>query len=43
VRRFKYIEERLAEAGTTPAQSNLAEMDRLWNAAKTSAQERPAS
>jgi len=34
VRRFKYIEARLADAGSTPAESNLAEMDRLWNAAK---------
>ena len=32
--RFRYIEARLAEAGRTPAQSDLAEMDSFWNAAK---------
>ena len=31
VRRFAYIEKRLAETGSTPEQSNLAEMDALWN------------
>lgn len=30
-RRFRYIEERLAAAGKTPAQSTLDEMDALWN------------
>ena len=30
-RRFRYIETRLAERGKTPAQSDLAEMDALWN------------
>ena len=34
VRRFQFIEKRLAEAGKTPAQSDLAEMDGLWDAAK---------
>ncbi len=34
VRRFGAIEARLAEAGRTPAESDLAEMDRLWNEAK---------
>ncbi len=34
VRRFQYIEARLADAGKTPAQSDLAEMDGLWDAAK---------
>jgi MazG family protein len=34
VRRFTFIERRLAEAGATPAQSDLAEMDGLWNEAK---------
>ncbi len=34
VRRFQYIEKRLAEAGKTPDQSDLAEMDGLWDAAK---------
>jgi ATP diphosphatase len=33
-RRFEKIEAWLAEAGKTPAQSNLAEMDALWNRAK---------
>jgi MazG family protein len=34
MRRFRRIEERLAERGRTPAQSNLAEMDALWDEAK---------
>ncbi|MEL7107069.1 MAG: nucleoside triphosphate pyrophosphohydrolase [Pseudomonadota bacterium] len=33
-RRFGWIEDRLAEAGKTPADSDLAEMDALWDAAK---------
>lgn len=33
-RRFSYIEQRLAERGRTPADSNLEEMDELWNQAK---------
>jgi nucleoside triphosphate diphosphatase len=33
-RRFAFIERTLAAAGKTPAQSSLAEMDALWNAAK---------
>jgi MazG family protein len=33
-RRFRYIEARLAERGKTPDQSDLAEMDDLWNQAK---------
>ncbi|RUS60064.1 nucleoside triphosphate pyrophosphohydrolase [Pseudorhodobacter sp. E13] len=33
-RRFMRIEDLLAEAGKTPAQSDLAEMDALWNRAK---------
>jgi nucleoside triphosphate diphosphatase len=33
-RRFGAIEVKLAERGRTPAQSNLAEMDRLWDEAK---------
>lgn len=39
-RRFRHIEERLAERGKTPAASDLAEMDALWDEAK--AQERSA-
>ncbi len=33
-RRFRHIEDRLREAGRTPADSNLEEMDALWNEAK---------
>jgi len=33
-RRFRRIEEKLAELGRTPAQSSLEEMDRFWNEAK---------
>ncbi len=33
-RRFEVIEDRLAERGKTPEQSNLEEMDALWNDAK---------
>ena len=39
-RRFNHIEARLAEQGRTPDQSDLAEMDRLWDEAK--ARERSA-
>jgi len=34
--RFGYIEEKLAERGKTPRESDLAEMDALWNEAKLS-------
>ncbi len=34
IRRFRYIEERLGARGRGPAQSNLAEMDALWDEAK---------
>ncbi len=34
VRRFGFIEAELAKGGRTPEQSNLAEMDGLWDAAK---------
>jgi len=34
VRRFGFIEAELAKDGRTPEQSDLAEMDGLWNAAK---------
>lgn len=30
-RRFEYVEDRLASRGKTPAQSDLKEMDMLWN------------
>jgi tetrapyrrole methylase family protein/MazG family protein len=32
--RFRHIEERLRAQGRTPAESNLEEMDRLWDEAK---------
>ncbi|ETD91872.1 nucleoside triphosphate pyrophosphohydrolase [Rhodobacter capsulatus] len=35
-RRFAFIEAELAKAGKRPADSDLAEMDRLWDAAKRS-------
>jgi MazG family protein len=35
VRRFRYIEEALAARGKTPEQSDLAEMDALWDEAKS--------
>jgi tetrapyrrole methylase family protein/MazG family protein/ATP diphosphatase len=34
VRRFKYIEAELAARGSSPEESDLAEMDALWDAAK---------
>ncbi len=34
VRRFEYIEDRLHERGRAPAESDLDEMDALWNDAK---------
>ena len=33
-RRFLHIEERLRASGRSPAESNLEEMDRLWDEAK---------
>lgn len=33
-RRFQFVERALAGAGSNPEQSDLAEMDRLWDAAK---------
>jgi ATP diphosphatase len=33
-RRFRYIEDELAKRGSAPAQSNLTEMDALWDEAK---------
>lgn len=35
VRRFTYVEDKLREAGKTPSDSNLAEMDQLWDEAKS--------
>jgi ATP diphosphatase len=34
VRRFRAVERKLATEGRTPAQSSLAEMDKLWDEAK---------
>ncbi|WP_458790352.1 nucleoside triphosphate pyrophosphohydrolase [Yoonia sp. MH D7] len=34
IRRFNMVEDALASIGKTPAQSNLAEMDALWDQAK---------
>jgi tetrapyrrole methylase family protein/MazG family protein/ATP diphosphatase len=34
IRRFQFIEAALAARGSSPEQSNLAEMDALWDAAK---------
>jgi ATP diphosphatase len=39
-RRFARIEDWLAETGRTPAQSDLAEMDMLWNRAKAEDKEK---
>jgi ATP diphosphatase len=42
-RRFARIEDWLAEAGKTPADSDLAEMDALWNRAKAEEKAKTAS
>ena len=42
VRRFAFIEAELAKGGRTPDQSDLAEMDALWNAAKAAERHRKA-
>ena len=34
IRRFQWVEKKLAEAGKTPAQASLEEMDALWDEAK---------
>jgi uncharacterized protein YabN with tetrapyrrole methylase and pyrophosphatase domain len=33
-RRFRYVEEKLREQGTAPAEAGLERMDALWNQAK---------
>ncbi len=38
-RRFRHIEEKLREDGRAPADSNLEEMDALWNEAKAAERE----
>lgn len=40
LRRFRHIESRLAEDGRTPDQSDLTEMDALWNEARARDKER---
>ena len=35
IRRFEAVESKLADLGKTPAQSDLAEMDALWDVVKT--------
>lgn len=42
-RRFAYIERALEAQGRTLEQASLAEMDALWNAAKTEKQKMPAA
>jgi MazG family protein len=42
VRRFQYVEKVLAERGRTPDQSDLAEMDALWDEAKAAEREKAA-
>jgi len=42
IRRFRRIEELLAALGRTPAQSTLAEMDRLWDQAKAEEHDVPS-
>ena len=42
-RRFAYIEQKLEEAGKTPKQSDLEEMDALWNEAKLHERKKPAT
>ncbi|HKR87091.1 MAG TPA: nucleoside triphosphate pyrophosphohydrolase [Phenylobacterium sp.] len=40
-RRFRYIEAKLSERGKTPEQSDLAEMDALWDEAKAAEKSLP--
>jgi MazG family protein len=40
IRRFNHIEAELAARGSSPEQSDLAEMDALWNAAKAAERRR---
>jgi tetrapyrrole methylase family protein/MazG family protein/ATP diphosphatase len=42
VRRFRYIERRLAERGRSPTQSDLAEMDALWDEVRALEKSPPA-
>jgi len=42
VRRFKYVEEKLADRGKTADQSDLVEMDALWEDAKAAERARAA-
>ena len=43
VRRFEGIEARLAEMGKRPEDSDLAEMDALWEAVKAAERSKAAS
>jgi len=40
MRRFKYIEDELEKLGKSPNMSNLTEMDRLWNEARSADKQR---
>jgi len=40
-RRFNVIEDELARRGKTPAQSDLAEMDAIWNRIRAQDKLRP--
>jgi ATP diphosphatase len=42
-RRFRFIEEKLAERRRTPAETSLEEMDRLWDEAKAAERARSAA
>jgi len=41
-RRFRYIEQKLSERGKTPDQSDLAEMDALWDEIRAAEKHSPA-
>ncbi len=43
VRRFRYIEDQLAQRASSPAQSSLDEMDALWNEAKDHERSEPGA
>ncbi|WP_293902852.1 nucleoside triphosphate pyrophosphohydrolase [Phenylobacterium sp.] len=43
VRRFQYVEQRLAARGKSPDQSDLAEMDALWDEAKAAERGPPST
>ena len=41
IRRFNVIEDELRARGKTPAQSDLAEMDAIWNLVRAADRTRP--